>query len=166
MKAIETKYKGYRFRSRLEARWAVFFDALKIKWAYEAEGFDLGNGIYYLPDFTISVDYEIKKVQIWLEMKGQYPTDLEIKKLYLLSKAKKSICLFFIGVPGDHSIYLCNALQKELSDCMEKVAEKKYQLGNILGFESEPFYTDSIEVSRAIDSARAARFEHGENVNE
>lgn len=28
MKAIETRYKGYRFRSRLEARWAVFFDAL------------------------------------------------------------------------------------------------------------------------------------------
>jgi hypothetical protein len=28
IKAIETSYKGYRFRSRLEARWAVFFDAL------------------------------------------------------------------------------------------------------------------------------------------
>lgn len=25
---IETEYKGYRFRSRLEARWAVFFDTL------------------------------------------------------------------------------------------------------------------------------------------
>lgn len=25
IKAIETEYKGYRFRSRLEARWAVFF---------------------------------------------------------------------------------------------------------------------------------------------
>lgn len=27
MKAIETEYNGYKFRSRLEARWAVFFDA-------------------------------------------------------------------------------------------------------------------------------------------
>ena len=27
-KAIETRYAGHRFRSRLEARWAVFFDAL------------------------------------------------------------------------------------------------------------------------------------------
>ena len=34
MKPIETEYKGYRFRSRLEARWAVFFDALNIKWEY------------------------------------------------------------------------------------------------------------------------------------
>ncbi len=38
-KAIETLYKGYRFRSRLEARWAVFFDALGLKWEYEKEGF-------------------------------------------------------------------------------------------------------------------------------
>ncbi len=27
IKAIQTKYRGYHFRSRLEARWAVFFDA-------------------------------------------------------------------------------------------------------------------------------------------
>jgi hypothetical protein len=26
IKAIETRYKGYRFRSRLEARWAVRFE--------------------------------------------------------------------------------------------------------------------------------------------
>lgn len=31
-KAVETVYKGYRFRSRLEARWAIFFDSLGIKW--------------------------------------------------------------------------------------------------------------------------------------
>jgi hypothetical protein len=51
IKAIETRYKGYRFRSRMEARWAVFFDTLKIRYEYEMEGFDLGNGEKYLPDF-------------------------------------------------------------------------------------------------------------------
>jgi hypothetical protein len=30
LQAIETFYRGYRFRSRLEARWAVLFDALGI----------------------------------------------------------------------------------------------------------------------------------------
>lgn len=50
-KAIETVYRGYRFRSRLEARWAVFFDNCRIPgWRYEHEGFDLPSG-YYLPDF-------------------------------------------------------------------------------------------------------------------
>jgi hypothetical protein len=51
IKAIETQYKGYRFRSRLEARWAVFFDAVGLNFEYEKEGFDLGEVGYYLPDF-------------------------------------------------------------------------------------------------------------------
>ena len=53
MKAIETEYKGYRFRSRLEARWAVFFDRLGIKYEYEPEGIVLSDGTYYLPDFYL-----------------------------------------------------------------------------------------------------------------
>jgi len=53
VKAIETRYRGYRFRSRLEARWAVFFDALEIRWLYEPEGFELSDGTRYLPDFHL-----------------------------------------------------------------------------------------------------------------
>jgi hypothetical protein len=53
IKAIQTKYNGYHFRSRLEARWAVFFDTLGIKYLYENEGYDLGELGWYLPDFEI-----------------------------------------------------------------------------------------------------------------
>lgn len=53
IKAIETRYRGYRFRSRLEAKWAVFFDALGIKWEYETESFILPGGACYLPDFRL-----------------------------------------------------------------------------------------------------------------
>lgn len=53
IKAIQTEYRGYLFRSRLEARWAVFFDACGVDWEYEPEGYDLGNGGYYLPDFLL-----------------------------------------------------------------------------------------------------------------
>lgn len=57
IKPIETVYNGYRFRSRLEARWAVFFDALGVEYEYEPEGFtftDSGNNtLYYLPDFKV-----------------------------------------------------------------------------------------------------------------
>ena len=63
IKAIETVYNGYRFRSRLEARWAVFFDALGIEYEYEPEGFALQNGSCYLPDFflpEIGIYVEIK----------------------------------------------------------------------------------------------------------
>ena len=53
IKAIETIYNGYRFRSRLEARWAVFFDALGVKYEYEKEGYNLGTLGCYLPDFLL-----------------------------------------------------------------------------------------------------------------
>lgn len=65
IKAIETSYKGFRFRSRLEARWAVFFDNMGIEWKYEPEGYDI-NGTYYLPDFWLP------KTQTWVEVKGDW----------------------------------------------------------------------------------------------
>ena len=52
IKAIETEYDGHRFRSRLEARWAVFFNAIGLTYEYEIEGFEM-DGTRYLPDFYI-----------------------------------------------------------------------------------------------------------------
>ena len=53
LKPIQTKYKGYHFRSRLEARWAVFFEEMGLDWSYEVEGFQLPSGAWYLPDFFV-----------------------------------------------------------------------------------------------------------------
>jgi len=64
MKAIPTEYNGYTFRSRLEARWAVFFDALSIEYEYENEGYDL-DGVRYLPDFWLP------RLDLWVEVKGE-----------------------------------------------------------------------------------------------
>lgn len=47
--AIPTTYRNVSFRSRLEARWAVFFD--HIGWAWEYEPLDLKG---YIPDFIIT----------------------------------------------------------------------------------------------------------------
>ena len=69
IKAIETKYGGCKFRSRLEARWAVFFDALHWHWAYEPEGFQLDSG-WYLPDFLVHIDRPCTgKGDRWIEVK-------------------------------------------------------------------------------------------------
>jgi hypothetical protein len=66
IKAIETAYRGCYFRSRLEARWAVFFDALEIPWEYEPQGFELPSG-NYLPDFWLP------SLESWFEVKGENP---------------------------------------------------------------------------------------------
>ncbi len=47
-KAIPTLYRGVQFRSRLEAKWAAFFDAMGWPWQYEP--FDLAG---WIPDFLI-----------------------------------------------------------------------------------------------------------------
>lgn len=73
IQAIETRYAGCRFRSRLEARWAVFFDTLGISWEYEPEGLlvswrlTLDEGRFrYLPDFRLP------DLGLWAEVKGEW----------------------------------------------------------------------------------------------
>ncbi len=98
MKAIETVYKGFRFRSRLEARWAIFYDAIKIKWEYEKEGFKFGK-ILYLPDFWLP---EINGGG-WIEIKGEHPTKLEQKKASKLALNSKSNVYIFYGQISDQA---------------------------------------------------------------
>jgi hypothetical protein len=73
IRPIETWYRGYRFRSRLEARWAVFLDAAAIEWDYEQEGFRV-EGKYYLPDFWLPHNkafLEIKPGDDWIEIRSE-----------------------------------------------------------------------------------------------
>lgn len=92
IKAIPTRYAGCHFRSRLEARWAVFFDALGIEWEYEPQGFNcywrlnLDDTTFpYLPDFWLPDEH------LWVEVKGSL-TDDEL--LRLLNAAA------FLSAPG------------------------------------------------------------------
>lgn len=83
IKAIETIYPwpdGHRYRSRLEARFAVFLDLMGIDFRYEHEGFDLG-GLWYLPDFWIpdsNIYIEIKEPSVM--------ADEDIQKVIRLAK--------------------------------------------------------------------------------
>lgn len=76
IKPIETTYAGCRFRSRLEARWAVFFDALDIDWQYEPQGFELGwwetyekDNEYSAPPLRYLPDFYLPKSNTWVEVK-------------------------------------------------------------------------------------------------
>lgn len=67
IRALETSYRGVRFRSRTEARWAIFLDSIGQRWRYEEQGFSL-NGNAFLPDFWLP------DLDSWLEIKGTIPT--------------------------------------------------------------------------------------------
>lgn len=103
IKPIETVYNGYRFRSRLEARWAVFFDAAKIKYEYEPEGFEIPDGTKYLPDFYLP-DFDT-----YVEVKGDREGSWEE-----IDKAKSMI---FWGSPIRRILILGN-IPPEYNDGM------------------------------------------------
>ena len=105
IKAIETYYKGYRFRSRLEARWAVFFDAAGIKYEYEPEGFDL-DGVWYLPDFYLPW------FKCYVEIKPNNSDEINDaeEKLWRLFRGKGDCCcMLCVGSPADNNmtVYCC-----------------------------------------------------------
>jgi hypothetical protein len=63
IKALPSLYNGVWFKSRLEARWAYYFDLLGVKWEYEPEGFGLKSGAY-CPDFLL-------ENRCWAEVKPE-----------------------------------------------------------------------------------------------
>lgn len=101
IKAIPTRYDGIVFRSRTEARWAVFFNSLKLRWEYEREGFEIGESTKYLPDFWLP------QLDFWVEIKGADPDELDCDKAHKLSVAcERRVYVFFGGhtMPdGPHS---------------------------------------------------------------
>lgn len=96
---IETIYNGYRFRSRLEARWAVFFDALDIPYEYEKEGYELGNNVRYLPDFYMSTWDKFVEIKPRKKLEPD-----ELRKVGLLVQRSDKPVILIIGEPwpGDY----------------------------------------------------------------
>ena len=190
MKAIETVYNGYRFRSRLEARWAVFFDALGVKYEYEPEGFELANGMRYLPDFLL---HDViprfaqgdTKQDLYVEVKGT-PNETDALKISNFEKP-----IWVVGnIPEPNYIESC---EKQRDDYCKKVCAGEYPFedhcvfcpydhGTVdgdwcfafsLGFDegtlsfhgADSSYCYGLfypEIEEAFNKARQARFEFGE----
>lgn len=141
-RAIETRYKGYRFRSRLEARWAVYFDSLGLQWEYEPDGFELSSGERYLPDFKVRAP----RAWLWFEVKGAAPAAEDIERMRCLTDDTGADALIVSGPIGDHVV---TALTKGyVSDPWPGL------MCNWLGTSPERH-------AAAVIAARGARFEFG-----
>ena len=185
LKPIPTRYKGYHFRSRLEARWAVFFDALRLPWEYEPQGFSLKSG-FYLPDFKVTYPDRGAPQEYWFECKGDLSSvrDDEWARMIEFEEAidANSTLIVLDGVP-ERKMYLSPKLAcgwESDSDSPPPKRPYKATLGAFLdgrhGFAlyshkerpwfDEPAYlrwsgTDEV-IDSAVAHARSARFEHGE----
>lgn len=184
IKPIETEYKGYRFRSRLEARWAVFFDAIGAKWEYEPEGFQLEDGTRYLPDFLlhgvrgrganregdiyveikgILRDEDLHKVEMFpmpIIIFGQIP-DAEWKEGYRPDGMHYAYWSFDYDKDDNEHFY-----NLEFSEFDYYLTEPKAGIGGglVLDYPDNPYdFVDDNRTAEAYKAARQARFEHGEH---
>jgi hypothetical protein len=91
--AIETIYRGNRFRSRTEAKWAVFFDLIGEPYEYEPQGVRLPSGPY-LPDFWLP------RASTWFEVKGSWEAVGSLGKYAELAAASEHQVIVIAGQPG------------------------------------------------------------------
>lgn len=175
-KAIETRYNGRRFRSRVEARWAVAFDQLGLKYDYEREGYEL-DGNRYLPDF------HLPDIDCWIEVKGQDPSEQEVRLCSLLAKKLGKRVFIVIGPPelekeqfiliksdgsvDEHRFMLLEDRRTDgeywfASNHGGEYMEEGYSVGPAKGEDHDrpPLVRDTLK--KAFDAALSARFEHGE----
>lgn len=165
IKAIDTIYNGYKFRSRLEARWGVFFDTLGIKYEYELEGFDLGGAGRYLPDFWLP------QVKMWAEVKPFEFSEVEKEKCRQLALQSGFNVLMLDGSPAERNYWAFESDPEEPPLCDYVLCD-----GNRYWESEGRFYGNSgchdwliadlkgclgSDAEKAVNAARQARFEHG-----
>lgn len=185
IKPIETNYKGFRFRSRLEARYAVWLDALRFEWRYEHEGYDLGQFGWYIPDFWLPT------LECFMEVKPR-PTGLNSRECKvaraLAMSSQREVWMVFdpqLRTEDWQAVYRVNAMYWDMSGSprerplFEMIAprlapfdERVEEFDDYLRDKRE--HIEAFGISHGIDhhgnwllnafrAFRAARFEHGEN---
>lgn len=180
MRPTETRYKGRRFRSRLEARHAVFYDHLGIPWEFEDHDFLLPSGIRYLPDFWLP------KQDCFIEIKGTNPTPEELAKCDGLATVtgKNVYCFFgsikspeyqdfenndgaYAWLPNGSEVAWDNFYQWcECSRCgffgVEYSGRSERLCCPCVKDSPKVYNYDTPRLERAYDAATSARFEFGE----
>lgn len=173
IKAIPTRYRGILFRSRLEARWACFFDAAGLPWEYEPERFSLGGRSTYLPDFKVNGTS-------YVEIKG---AEKALDKPYLMRAATTLKCLTVLGpvpdctegIPG-RTVLMLGATGQERYALGLYVSWHDYRPGakrqprvtmaraqdNCHWLDPQP-QPGPCRGDCPYDAARSARFEHGQS---
>jgi len=177
IRAIQTEYAGHWFRSRLEARWAIYLDALGLTWTYEAEGYAMtynGQPVNYLPDFWV------KEWKCFMEIKGGILRDedrLKATALAAMTNKETHGVLMAGGIPEMSDPRSPFVLFTGAADDPQKVAvipsDQEFKgRGPTISLKGwriiinpdidAPVIKHKDRMMQALDKARRARFEHGE----
>ena len=125
MEAIKQIYNGVKFRSKLEARWAVFFDQYGLRYEYEPTTFSLKSGLY-CPDFYLPDLYCYAEVKPLIHLaqfvKGYEKFTFFESTVYLKQKEYRKIKEFegaivlLVGLPLERNFILFNNIDLDCWD--------------------------------------------------
>lgn len=168
VKSIETHYAGCRFRSRLEARTAVFLDNLHIEWEFEPQGYELPSG-RYLPDFRITTGMQ-PVPEFWIEVKGPQPDTREITVASEINLYVGPLIILVGDIPrrrgGGTAWIFTRTVGDPCEDGIWNMTDpEKAILRTVYPDPADrPDYLGSgpYRYEEALTAARSARFEHGE----
>jgi hypothetical protein len=121
IKSIPTSYAGINFRSRLEAKWAAFFDLCGWKWSYEPEGFD-----GWIPDFSL----------------GELPTLVEVKP-FLREEEWKSCIEKIVASGCKHNVVL---LGSDATFFLDDKNQETPMIGWLVECYSNPWEPTSFDI--------------------
>lgn len=157
IETLPSYWRGTCFRSRTEARWAVFFDAIGLRWEYEPEGFKLEDGTWYLPDFWLP------DMGMWSEVKpASGATDDERRKIEMLVQGSRRRCALLAGAPWPLPVPVCRWGEEGL-EWWEECFSDKYTIGRhdgsprmyfqCLDYEAreQPSTAEAMETARRMD---------------
>ncbi|MFT8322688.1 MAG: hypothetical protein ABF649_17595 [Bacillus sp. (in: firmicutes)] len=177
----ETEYKCNNFRSRLEARWAVFFDAMGFVWEY-IKPKRVEPNRKYLPDFYLP------ERKAWIEISSKTPSAEDLRKYEAFAEQQLKNNIDFRLLVGDIPEATCDfGLLDSLVKNKSNLRQYGAILNNIKGIKAYKFLPetkgkffygvwddqpelgttlmrtnwvmdDSRKVERALNKARQARF--------
>jgi hypothetical protein len=165
MKIIQTKYNGYYFRSRTEARWAVFFDTVGFKYEYEPEGFVINienKEMPYLPDFYLD------EFNLYLEIKNEnFEKNKEFNEyMWKVLHFENQIALLLgppkPGMKMKMPSWIYNYETNEKTNEWEIIESFISNSGEwFLNWGNDDCLYEDL-YKEALNASRSARFEHGE----
>jgi hypothetical protein len=100
---IPTKYEGITYRSRLEARWAVFFEHLDFVAHYESDRvLDYNDKTMYVPDFDVvdGIKFNTWVENYWIEVKPTPPNQEYLDYIASLPIRPNTELFIVVGEPS------------------------------------------------------------------
>ena len=145
---VPTDYNHITFRSKTEARWAVFFDRLGIKYEYEApvelqgEDADSYTGAV---EYTAHPDFWLPQISMWTEVKSDQFDEDEVGKARVLATQSFRGCILLAGQPA------CKEYRLVVSQHLDADRFDRFTF-------AEAFGIGESEVREAARAARSATF--------